>query len=453
MEAWSRLGPLGERPFRLLWLGQATSGIGDAMTPVALTFAVLGATGSAGDLGLVLAAYTIAHAGFLLVGGVWADRLDRRLVMLVCDAVRASVQGAMAFLLLTSEPRLWQFVLGALIVGSAESFFSPASTGFVPQTVSPARLQQANALIATSRTSSWVFGPALSGAIVAGAGAGWVFLIDAATFVASAAFLAVLRVRPASLAERQSFRADLALGWREVRRRRWLWSSLLAFGIGNLAWGAAAVLGPLVAERELGGASAWGLIAAGGGVGGILGGVVALRWRPLRPLLTSHAIVVAMGLQLVAFAAPLPVAGLVAWAAVVGLSIILGNSLWETFLQLSVPREALSRISSYDWMVSLVFMPLGFVIWGPLAEAIGVRETLLLAAGLFGASKLAVVLVPDVRRARSPAAGGGPVVPATSSVPAAVNGGLIGLVEDVDGPDDVAENHDHYLYGAPKERS
>lgn len=406
MSTWSRLGPLAERPFRLLWLGQATSGIGDAMTPVALTFAVLGATGSAGDLGIVLAAYTLAHAGFLLVGGVWADRLDRRLVMLACDAVRASVQGAMAFLLLTGEPRLWQFVVGALIVGSAESFFSPASTGLVPQTVSPARLQQANALIAMSRTGSWVFGPALAGVVVATAGAGWVFLVDAVTFVASAAFLAVLRARPTPLADRQPFLADLALGWREVRRRRWLWSSLLAFGVGNLAWGAVAVLGPLVAERDLGGAAAWGLIAAGGGVGGILGGVAALRWRPGRPLLSSHAIVVAMGLHLVAFALPLPLVGLVAWSAVVQLSVVLGNSLWETFLQLGVPPETLSRVASYDWMVSLVFMPLGFAIWGPLAERIGIRETLLLAAGLFGASKLAVVLVPDVRNARSPAAGG-----------------------------------------------
>lgn len=405
MTAPSRLGPLAERPFRLLWLGQATSGIGDAMTPVALTFAVLGATGSAGDLGLVLAAYTLAHAGFLLVGGVWADRLDRRLVMLACDALRASVQGALAFLLLTGEPRLWQFVAGALIVGSAESFFSPASTGLVPQTVSPGRLQQANALMAMSRSGSWVFGPALSGVIVATAGAGWVFLVDAVTFAASAVLLAVLRVRPGAPPERQSFLADLALGWSEVRQRRWLWSSLLAFGIGNLAWGAVAVLGPLVAERELGGAAVWGLIAAGGGAGGIVGGVVALRWRPSRPLLVSHAVVLAMGLHLLAFALPLPVAALVAWSAVVHVSMVLGNSLWETFLQLAVPTDRLSRVGSYDWMVSLVFMPLGFALWGPLAGRIGVRETLLLAAGLFAASKLAVLLVPDIRHARSLAPG------------------------------------------------
>jgi MFS family permease len=398
----SRVGPLQERPFRLLWLGLSTSAVGDAMTPVALTFAVLHTTGSAGDLGLVLAGYALAHAGFILVGGVWADRLERRVVMLTCDAVRAVVQTGMALLLLAGEPRVWHFLVGAVLVGAAESFFSPASTGLIPQAVTPGRLQQANALIALSRSGSWVFGPALSGVIVAGAGAGWVFLLDALTFVASAAFLGLLRVPPGPAVERQSFVSDLALGWREVRTRRWLWTSLLAFGLGNMAWSAIAVLGPVVAERELGGASAWGLIATGGGIGGIVGGVLALRWRPARPLLVSHALVVTMGLHAVAFAVPLPLLALAAWSAAVSLTIILANALWETFLQLSVPRTALSRISSYDWMVSLVFMPVGFALWGPLSEVLGVRETLLLAAGLFGASKAAVLLVPDVRRARRP---------------------------------------------------
>jgi MFS family permease len=404
MDVRSRLGPLEERPFRLLWLGQGTSAIGDAMTPVALTFAVLHSTGSAGDLGLVLAAYTLAHAGFILAGGVWADRVERRLVMLTCDAVRAVVQGAMALVLLAGEPRLWQFLMAAVIVGAAESFFSPASTGLIPQTVRPARLQEANALIALTRSGSWVIGPAISGAIVGVAGAGWVFLVDAISFVVSAAFLSRLRVTPAPIPARQSFLSDLALGWREVIGRRWLWASLLAFGIGNLAWGAIAVLGPLVAEEELGGASAWGLIATGGGIGGLVGGAIALRWKPPRPLLVSHALVVTMGLHAVAFAVPLPLVGLVAWAAVVSLTIIVANSLWETFLQLSVPREALSRISSYDWMVSLVFMPIGFAIWGPLAVRIGISETLLLAAGLFAVAKVAVLLVPDVRRAVRPEA-------------------------------------------------
>jgi MFS family permease len=395
-------GALRERPFRLLWLGQATSAVGDAMTPVALVFAVLHSTGSAGDLGLVLASFTLAHAVFILAGGVWGDRLERRLVMLTCDLVRAASQTTLAVLVLTGSPGLWEFVLLAGVVGAAESFFGPASTGLIPQTITAGRLQQANALIALTRSGTWVFGPALSGVIVAAAGSGWVFAIDAATFVISALFLSRLRVDAAMPAERASFVSELAHGWREVRTRRWLWPSLLTFGLGNFAWGAVQVLGPLVAERELDGATSWGFIATAGGIGGLLGGAVALRWRPGRPLLVSHLLILALVPYVAAFAVPLPTLGLAALAVAGFSTIIVANSLWETVLQSSIPNETLSRVSSYDWAISLVFMPLGFALWGPLSEWIGVDTTLVLAAGTIAAAKLAVVLVPDVRRMPRP---------------------------------------------------
>jgi MFS family permease len=397
------LGALQERPFRLLWLARASSGVGDAMTPVALTFAVLEADGSAGDLGLVLASYTLSHALFILAGGVWADRLSRQRVMLACDLIRAAALATLAVLVIGGEPELWHFAALSFVVGAAESFFGPASTGLVPQTISPARLQQANALNALTESGSWIYGPALSGVIVATAGAGWVFAIDAVTFVASAVFLSRLRVPAAAEGiERQTFLADLAHGWREVRARRWLWTSLIAFGIGNLAWGAPQVLGPVVAEQDLGGAAAWGLIATGGGIGGLLGGLVALRWRPSRPLLVSHLLIVVLAVYVVGFIFPLPTLALAA-AYLVGLSaIVVANTLWETTLQSQVPNESLSRVSSYDWSISLVFMPLGYAIWGPLSEWIGLDETLLLAAATIVVAKVAVSLVPEVRQMRQP---------------------------------------------------
>jgi MFS family permease len=394
---------LRERPFRLLWSARATSAIGDAMTPVALTFAVLGATGSAGDLGLVLAAYTLSHAVFILVGGVWGDRLARNRVMLSCDLIRAAALGTLAVLVIAGEPRLWQFVGLAFVVGTAESFFGPASTGLVPQTISPGRLQQANALNGLTESGSWIFGPTLSGVIVATAGAGWVFAIDAITFVASAAFLSRLRVPAAALeTEPRAFLSELAHGWREVRSRRWLWTSLIAFGIGNLAWGAPQVLGPIVAEQELGGAAAWGLILTGGGIGGLLGGLVVLRWRASRPLLVSHLLIVLLAFYVLGLAVPLPTLVLSAGFLVSMGSIVVANTLWETVLQSQVPNETLSRVSSYDWAISLVFMPLGFVIWGPLSDWIGLDQTLLLAAATIVVTKVAVSLVPEVRGMRRP---------------------------------------------------
>lgn len=389
---------LRERPFRLLWLAQSTSAIGDAMTGVALTFAVLGTSGSATDLGIVLGAFTVSHAVFILVGGVWSDRLPRRLVMLAADLVRAAVQGTLAVLLISGTAELWHFVAIAFVTGAAESFFSPASIGLIPQTISPERLQQANGLIALTRSGSWIFAPALSGVLVAAFGAGWVFAIDAATFLGSALFLALLRVPLPPPPERQSFLADLAHGWREVRSRQWVWASLVAFGIGNMAWGAFAVLGPVVAERDFDGPTTWGLLSAAGGIGGVLGGVLVLRWRPRRPLLTSHLVILVFGVQLGAFAVPLPVPALLTLSFLGVLAVVLANTLWETVLQAKVPRASLSRVSSYDYAVSFIFMPIGYAIWGPLADAIGIRATLLLAGGILVATKLVVLLSPEIRR-------------------------------------------------------
>jgi MFS family permease len=377
-----------------------TSAVGDGMTPIALTFAVLDVTDSARALGLVFAAFTLSHSVFILVGGVWSDRLERRVVMLSCDLVRCGALLVLAVLVISEHVVLWQFVVLSAVVGAAESFFAPASTGLVPQTVSPARLQNANALLALNRSASWIAGPALSGVIVAAVGAGWVFAIDAATFAGSAAFLSVLRVGTALVAERRSFLSELAEGWHAVRARRWLWASLVSFGIGNMAWGAQGVLGPLVAEEELGGAAAWGAILTAGGIGGAVGGVVALRWRPSRPLVASHLVVLGMAGYLLLFALSLPTVALVLGAFAAFVSIVVANTLWETVLQSEVPHEVLSRVSSYDWAISLVFMPIGFALWGPISDLVGVETAFVIAALVSAAAKLGPVLVPDVRNLR-----------------------------------------------------
>ncbi|HET7857439.1 MAG TPA: MFS transporter, partial [Gaiellaceae bacterium] len=189
-----RAGALSERPFRLLWLGQTTSAIGDVMIGVALAFAVFQIGGGATQLGLVFAALSIGRTVFIPIGGVWADRLPRRLVMLTCDAIRAVVQAVVAIALLTGAMEVWMLAVTSFVSGAASAFFLPAATGLVPQTISAARLQQANALLALSGSTVQVAGTAVSGLIVAAAGPGWVFAIDALTFVASAAFLSVLPI-------------------------------------------------------------------------------------------------------------------------------------------------------------------------------------------------------------------------------------------------------------------
>ena len=214
------LAPLQERPFRLLWLGRVSSGVGDALVPVALAFAVLSVHDSYTAVGEVLAAFTLARVSFTLVGGVIADRLPRRGVMLACDLVRGVVQAFTAVMLLAGSMTLGLFVITMVLFGAASAFFVPASDGLVQQTVSRPNLQSANALLSTSRSALNVFGPVVSGTLIAAIGTGWVFGIDAVSFAVSAVFLTQLtrrlaRSRRASAllpgAPRRLERGDLAL--------------------------------------------------------------------------------------------------------------------------------------------------------------------------------------------------------------------------------------------------
>jgi MFS family permease len=397
MRLAGRLGALQEREFRRLWLGQTASALGDSLVYVALPFAVIQIGGGAAELGLVLAAFTLARAAFIVVGGVWADRLPRRIVMLTCDVVRAAVNAFIAVALLTGSMEVWMFVVTSTIFGAAQAFFSPASTGLVPQTVSDARLQQANAMLQLSQTATNVFGPALSGLLIAVTEPGWVFAADSVSFVISALFLARLRARPHEPAPRQHFFADLRDGAREAWSHVWLRVGFLAAAVVNVGIGILFVLGPLVAEEDLGGAAAWGLILTGGAIGGFLGSVLALRLRPSRPV---RACLVAWSfgaLPLFALVPPLPALVIATGnAAFVG-GIVYGNAMWETLQQREIPPQRLSRVNAFDWMFSLIFMPVGQALAGPLAESVGVEAVLVGAALLIAVPCLLALPLRGVR--------------------------------------------------------
>jgi MFS family permease len=394
----SRLGALQERPFRLLWLGQTTSAIGDSVIYVALPFAVIQIGGGAAELGLVLASFTLARAGFIVVGGVWADRLPRRLVMLACDAIRAAVQAAVAVALLTGVMEIWMFVVTSALFGAAQAFFTPASTGLVPETISRARLQQANALLKISEGSAQVAGPALAGVLVAAFEPGVVYAIDSLSFVASAVFLARLRLRPRVPSPRQHFIADLLDGAREAWSHVWLRAGFLAAAVANVGIGIMFVLGPLIADDELGGAAAWGVILTGGAIGGLLGGVLALRFRPRRPVPVALVAWSFGAIPLLALVPPLPALVIATASALFALGIVWGNAIWETLQQREIPQERLSRVNSFDWMVSLIFMPVGQALAGPLSEVVGVESVLVGAALLIAVPCLAVLPLQGVRR-------------------------------------------------------
>jgi MFS family permease len=397
--------PLARPAYRLLWTGQTVSAAGDALVQLAMVFAILRIGGTASDIGYVAAIGTVTRVAFILAGGVWADRLRRQYVMLASDVLRAAVQGVLAVLLLTGHARVWEIALGSALYGAAQSFFGPAAAGLVPETVPKKELQGANALLSVSSSFFEVGGPAVAGVLVAAFGPGLVFAIDAGSFVVSAVSLGLLSLPPRPLPKRGSFVADLATGWHELAVRPWYWLNLFAHALGNFAIPAFLVLGPVIAERRLGGASAWGVISAGFAAGAVGGGLLALRWRPRRPLVTGNLALTVGALMMLALIRPQPAWQIAVAAALDGIGMMFLNATWATTMQALIPDQVRSRVDSYDWLGSLVIMPAGFAVAGPLAAAIGNAATLWGAAVLISVPCALVVLLPGIRAVHKDASG------------------------------------------------
>jgi MFS family permease len=395
------VGPLAEREFRLLLTGEVISLSGSALAPIALAFAVFDLTGSASDLGLVLAASWLPQVVFVLVGGVVADRLPRSLILVGANVVSGGAQAVVAALLITGNAELWHLLVTQVARGSATAFFFPAIQAVVPDTVRPSLLQQANAAIRLSFSATTIVGAAVGGGVVAAAGPGWAFAFDAGTYFASAVVLSRMRRRGTIAIEERNLFRELREGWNEFRARTWVVVVVVASGFMNLVWtGASGVLAPLVARESLGGPGAFGAIIAAEAVGLLVGGLIALRYRPGRPLVVGLLTGLGMPLFLAALAlpAPLPLVLLAALPAGVGLELF--NVFWITTMQQHIPPERLARVTSYDALGSFVFIPVGYTLAGPAAEGFGLSETLWAATAVTAALTVLSLGSADVRNLR-----------------------------------------------------
>jgi len=399
------LGALQEREFRLFFTGQLVSLLGDAVTPFALAWAVLDLTGSARDLGFVIAAKTAPLVIFLLVGGVFADRLPRRGVMLTADVLRMGIQATTAALLLSHAARLWELIVLQAFAGSATAFFNPASTGLTPMTVSAGRLQEANALRGMSMASMQLAGPALAGILIVTVGPGYALAIDAASFGVSAFYLARLHLPLHVRLPPQSFARDLLDGWREFVGRTWVWLIVLSSSLGNMMSSVWFVLAAAWIKNGHGGAGAWTAILVVSAIGALFAGATALRIKPRRPLLLGAVVVVPNAAPIILLALKLPWETLVVAALVTGFGNMLFNTLWETTLQQHIPPASLSRVSAYDWFGSLLCQPLGLALAGVVAAGIGMSRTLWIAAAVDLVAILAMLAAPSVRHLQAARSG------------------------------------------------
>ena len=389
------------REFRLLFSAQAVSNLGDRMVPIALAFAVLELGGSAAEVGIVMACRTFPLVATLIIGGVVADRVSRRTVMIVSDVVRVLSQGVTATLLIAGVAQVWELAVLAGVTGAAGGFFYPAVVGVMPLIVPREQLGAANGVRATALSGGEIAGPVLGGLLIAGVGPGSALALDAATFAVSAVFLLALRLPAAAAREPSTFLADLREGWGVFRSMTWVWAIVLAAALGNMIWAAWSVLGPVIAERSLGGAAAWGFVLGAMGVGALIGSIVAIRARPERPLVWATIAYGLVVFPLAFLAAGVPLAILAIGGLLGGLSSMLGNTIWEATLQSHVPEESLGRVSAYDWFGSMAFNPLGMAIWGPIAAGIGVSTALWVAVVVLACISGTLLATPAIRQLRA----------------------------------------------------
>ncbi|SDM51116.1 MFS transporter [Allokutzneria albata] len=358
--------------FHWFFAGQLVSLLGNAMAPVALAFAVLDASGKAGDLGIVLAAHMVPMLGFLLVGGAVADRLPRRGVLVVSNLGCAITQGGVAALLLAGAYDLIALAALSFVMGVLMAFTTPALRGIVPELVEPDRLRQANALLGTARNAAKIIGPSVSGVLVAVAGGGPAIAFDAVSFLVAAACLTRLpRLGTTPPAKRTSVLADVREGWTTFRGIPWVWQVALAFCVVNLVnTGTWQILGPDL-TRQISSEAAWGLVLSARGVGMLVMSAVMFRLATRHLLRWTSVLGAVGGLPLIVLGSGAGVTWLVVAAFVAGLGSSALAIGWETSLQEHVPAESLSRVSSYDALLSYIAIPFGQLAAGPAADALG----------------------------------------------------------------------------------
>lgn len=402
MKITESLGVLRERRFAWYFTARTVSTAGSAMAPVALAFAVLHLTDSAGALAQVLAARTAAMVLFLLLGGVLADRFSRTTVIQVSHVLTALTQGTAALLFITGDAELWMIVAIEALNGAVSAFTMPAMMAIVPTIVRREHIQPANALLSFSRNGLTVLGPAVAGALVVTVGPGWALAVDSLTYLVAIGCLMKVKLPPRVVdagAAPSSMLGDLRDGWWEFRSRTWLWVVVVAFALLNaISVGATGVLGPLVATRVPAlGEAGWGLSLSAEALGMVVMTLLMLRVTFRHPLKAGMLAIGVLGIPMLMLGLDPATAPLVVAMFVAGAGTEIFGVGWSTALHEHIPEAALSRVSSYDALGSFVAMPIGTLAYGVLADHFDVSTVLVVSAVVYVAIALGTLLARSVR--------------------------------------------------------
>jgi MFS family permease len=395
-----RMALFAERDFRIFYIGYATSLLGSAMAPIAITFGFLAQHDSPADLGYVLAAGVVPQVLFMVGGGVLADRLGRRKVMVSADAGRMIAQAVLAALLFAGPVPVWAFVVIAALRGTGEAFFSPALGGLRAEIAPRARLHDANALLGVVQSAAMVIGPALAGTLIVVLNPAAVIAVDAGSYGVSVLALSLLHLQAMGRPARTAW-GDLAEGWAQFRMHAWIWLTTVQWGLLNLlTYAPYLLLGPIMARLYLGGSKAWGFVLAAQAAGAVLTGLALVGRKVARPLQLSVIGTVAVPLPCLLLALQAPAFAVAAAAFTAGAGITMSGTFWATAMQQRVPAALYARMTAFNMTGAFALGSAGLAFVGPVAEAVGFTHLLGFAAAWGLASGLLVCCLPVVRRVR-----------------------------------------------------
>ncbi len=393
---------LRDRAFTLYLAGQTTSGAGGALSSVALVFAVLSISGSAGSVGLVLLASRLPGIVLTVAGGVIADRWSRRRIALCADVTRTALQAVTGGLLLSGRATVADLAALQCLAGGASAIFSPAAGALAAGVAPRGPRRRASSLLGITTAIAQTGGLALSGVIVALAGPGTSFLVDGATFAVSSVTLALIPAIPGASPHRQAIVRELHDGWRAVADRRWLVSyAAHETTLNVLVLSPFFVLGPVIAQQRLGGAPAWSAIALGYVLGNLGAAHITYHWAPRRPVLAALVISVALAPMLALLGLGAPIWLIVPAALLAGAETTITNTLVTSTLLANLPRDTLGRATAISGMGSTILVPVGMGLAGVLAGRFGAATVLLGGAGVVLAATAVCASVPATHEALS----------------------------------------------------
>ncbi|AST93573.1 hypothetical protein BC6307_21035 [Sutcliffiella cohnii] len=394
---------LKDSNFFLFWLSHVISSMGNTLIPVTITFAVLEVTGSATKLGVVLGALWISRVLFVMFGGVLADRLSRKKILIISDLLQGVNHLIIGILFFVGSIEMWHLIVSSVLYGAVSAFHSPASSGIIPQLTSKENYQKANSVLSIMSNIFEIAGPALAGLMVVFLGFSTIFFIDALTFFLSLILMLFVKERFKKESQAQeSYWTDLVEGIKVTRNYSWIWSTLIIFSVLNFATAAFYVLGPIVISENYGGPKVWGFIVTAGAIGGLIGALLSHNIKLKNPLRFCFIIMpLFVSIEFLVLIGPMP-SWLIMFAAMLAsASIVIGAVLWDTIVQKNIPQNLLSRIGSLDSFVSFVFMPLGFVLAGPLSDQLGMTMTLIIITSFVVVSSILILFVGDTLKIKS----------------------------------------------------